>query len=150
MSGGVGGSRRAIVVTRPDRRPAVPACSRSFQFVRWLGETGWKPILHCARASSRWGRGHVPLMPLSRHGWSSGNPTYNPTIVFQPGLARRAAPFQGAWCDGAVPGGCPGTSCLATIGLSLRDSDNVPPGREPSHRPLGSCVNVTSNIQCSS
>jgi len=27
MSGGVGGSRRAIAGTRPDRRPVVPACS---------------------------------------------------------------------------------------------------------------------------
>ena len=29
MSGGVGGSRRAIAATRPDRRQAVPACSGS-------------------------------------------------------------------------------------------------------------------------
>ena len=74
MSGGVGGSRRAIVVTRPD---------------------------HCARASLRWERGHVPLMPLSRPGLSFRKPTYN---CLEPGLARRATPFQGGRFDGAVPG----------------------------------------------
>ena len=68
--------------------------SRWFEFVPWFGETGWKPILHCARASLRWGRGHVPLMPLSRHGLSFWTSSY---IVFQPGLARRAAPFQGGY-----------------------------------------------------
>ena len=28
--------------------------------VLWSGETGWKPILHCARASVRWVREQAP------------------------------------------------------------------------------------------
>ena len=39
--------------------------------------------------------------PLSKHGLSFRKP---PTIAFQLGLVRRAAPFQGVWCEEAVPG----------------------------------------------
>jgi hypothetical protein len=33
--------------------------SDSRRSVLWTGETGWKPILHCAKASLRWMRGHA-------------------------------------------------------------------------------------------
>jgi hypothetical protein len=39
------------------------------RFVPWSGETGWKPILHCARASLQWCREH----PRSRRGATFGN-----------------------------------------------------------------------------
>ncbi len=37
---------------------------------------GWKPILHCAKASCMVGAGTRSMMPLSRHGLSFRKPTY--------------------------------------------------------------------------
>jgi hypothetical protein len=67
---------------------------------RWSGETGWKPILHCVRASLRWGRGNIPLNAFFLGmACRFGSPR---TFGFQSVSARMPSHFR-AWLRSCCP-----------------------------------------------